>query len=151
MSVELEYNPEQAKGLAQPIGEFVATIIEAKSEISKNSGNPMLALILRIGDGDKYEDVWVWVVFTAKSMKNVKLFLDAVGGYDTSKRFFVEPEKLVGEQIRIITKEDEYNGNPTARVDKWLPLKSQSDNAPDDIPMEYGKGKKGEDSEEVPF
>ena len=114
----VRYNARQAETGAIPIGVFDSVIVDAEHTYSK-SGNSMLKMRLNVGD--QYARVPVYMLTTPANMPEVKEFLLAVGGYDTSKDFEFGAGELVGKFVKIETREDgEFNGRKRVRVARWI-------------------------------
>lgn len=101
-------------------GEYTGTITKAEETVSKKSGNPMLALRIRV----QSQSIRDWILWTPNFQPKIRSFMAAIGfpvevdGAEAN----VYAEDLIGKDIRvvvIIKKDDDGTDRPA--IAKYLP------------------------------
>lgn len=106
-----------------PEGKYTATIEEAEATVSKNTGNPMIAVKLKIAEGPHAgkRPKTTYVVKSAKAAGMLLGHLKAVGiDAETLKKHKPSMAQIaavmVGKRVSIEVKHEEYRGETQAVV-----------------------------------
>ena len=105
-----------------PEGDYVAAFIDAEEAISQ-SQNEMIVVKVEILEGEyKSRGLKDYLVFTDGAKWKLAQVLVAIGIDIPEGDFELAPEDLIGKTFGIRTIEEEYNGKPTAKIDRYYPL-----------------------------
>ena len=116
---------EDAKGAPPivPAGQYVAAFIDAEETVSQSSNNPMIVVEVEILRGDqKSRSIRDYLVFTEGAKWKLAQVLVAIGREIPEGEFELAPSDLIGKTCGIVTIEEEYNGKPQAKIDRYFPL-----------------------------
>jgi hypothetical protein len=102
-----------------PAGTYNCRIDETTMGTTRK-GDQMITAVYEITDGQhKGKKLWDRIVLTKAAEWKLDQFLQALGIASSRKRKGVlDLEEIVGERITVKVKQGEYNGNPTAEVDR---------------------------------
>ena len=115
---------EDAKGAPPivPAGQYVVAFIDAEETTSQN-GNPMIVADVEILRGDqKSRSLRDYLVFTEGAKWKLAQVLVAIGREIPEQEFELSPSDLIGKTCGVVTIEEEYNGKPKAKIDRYFPL-----------------------------
>lgn len=122
-----------------PVGEYDFRIIDWEKTFSK-SGKNMAKLTLGITYKDFEYKVWDYLVLSSNMAWKLATFFESLGLKKKGTELKKMPwNKVAGAHGRVKIKHEEYNGQPSAKVDKYIAtIASQADSAPDpsDMPFE---------------
>lgn len=122
-----------------PIGEYDFTVADFERTFSK-AGKNMAKITLEIDyDGFKWK-VWDYLVLSSNMAWKLATFFESLGLKKKGTELKKMPwNKVAGAHGRVKIKHEDYNGQPSAKVDKYIAtIASQADSAPDpsDMPFE---------------
>jgi hypothetical protein len=102
-----------------PAGTYNCRIDETTMGTTRK-GDQMITAVYEIIDGQhKGKKLWDRIVLTKAAEWKLDQFLQALGVASSKKRKGVlDLEEIVGERLTVKVKQGEYNGNPTAEVDR---------------------------------
>lgn len=105
-----------------PEGDYVAAFIDAEESLSQNQ-NEMLVVRVEILEGEyKSRGLKDYLVFTEGAKWKLAQVLVAIGMEIPEGDFELAPTDLIGKTFGIRTIEEEYNGKPTAKIERYYPL-----------------------------
>lgn len=106
-------------------GMYSARVVDVSHETSNSSGKPYINWEFKITSGSQEgRHVWHNTSLQQQALFAVKQVLQALfPGKDLDKEFDTADiaEEALGKEVRIYIVPDEYNGNPTANVERILP------------------------------
>lgn len=102
-----------------PEGEYLVVIDEAEQTTSQG-GTPGVSTKLRVIRGE-HEDRLLWdtIWITDKAMGVARWKLECAGLPIPQGQFNLEPRNLVGRKVKVVVKQEEYDGKVRARVKAW--------------------------------
>lgn len=123
-----------------PKGIYPARCISVERQQSQ-SGNPMIVFTYMILSPQRYGGVEVmdWIVLSGKMKFKLAVVLRAFG-IEAKGKQSVSLDNLINKEVNIKIKPDEYNGQPTVRVETVMKYESTTTPLPsppdeDDIPF----------------
>lgn len=115
---------EDAKGAPPivPAGQYAVAFINAE-ETTSQAGNPMIVAEVEILRGEyKSRSLRDYLVFTDAAKWKIAQVLVAIGREIPQEEFELTPADLIGRTCGVETVEEEYNGKPQAKIDRYYPL-----------------------------
>lgn len=104
-----------------PAGKYKFKVIDAEEKKSKNSGNQMLEVVLRV-NGDDGPKVWDYLVFTEKALWKVDQFFASIGTHPgEGKDMAFEATDVIGEggEVELAIEKDD-KGREVNKVVAYL-------------------------------
>jgi hypothetical protein len=153
MSIEVNLDGVEAWSGVEtlPEGWHVVVIREVK-EIKSGSGTPGLEFTLEATEGEfRGARVRDYQYVTERSYGAVRQKLEAARYPIPSGKFAIDLVRLRGRSVRVLVREEVFDGKPRARVKSWEPADATSGNSDMPAPAAVGGGAASYHDDEIPF
>lgn len=127
------------------VGVHVARVKSSEVKMNKSEDGQNLALVFEVTEGDsKGRTARMWQSLKDEQRGRYTLVLTTLGIEAPNGLFDFDPDDLVGAKCQLQISHEDFNGEPTARVNRVLPL-GRKDDGSNDTAVEYV-----EDTEDAP-
>lgn len=110
---------------AVPHGEEQVRIVKAFDATAESSGNEMTTVSFEILEG-AHKGSRLWAHFVRENPGGQRMMMALLAAVGLGDKKVVENQDLIGKELRVRVRSDEFEGQPQARIVRFLPLKERA-------------------------